>query len=419
MNLELRGRVWYATLLVPPDVRDSLGRVRFKQSLGTSNRREAVLKAAPFIARWKAQISQARGFAGAVSEEVKRWRDALVATDEDSQEMAALLLKDAADQIEERKGFDAAQEFYELSSGLVTPSAQYFDAWKDAIDLIPKTKDQMVKDVGLLIAKFPTLQAITKPAVRRWVDELAADGKGPASIKRVLSFCRHYWRFLHSHAALPEDSAPFTGVIVESKAGKGKAKKTTNLPYSPADVVKLWEAAGKRRIGKAKNAPADTQLADLILLGAHTGARIEELCSVKVDQVTDDTIRIADSKTLAGIREVPIHSHIAALVKRLREESKDGYLLSDLTFNKYEDRSNAIGKRFGRLKAALGFPASHTFHSFRATVATLLENAGVPEGVAADIVGHDKPTMTYGLYSGGADIATKRAALEKVRYPFP
>jgi hypothetical protein len=29
--------------------------------------------------------------------------------------------------------------------------------------------------------------------------------------------------------------------------------------------------------------------------------------------------------------------------------------------------------------------------------ATLLENVGIPEGVAADIIGHDKTTMTYGL----------------------
>jgi len=50
-------------------------------------------------------------------------------------------------------------------------------------------------------------------------------------------------------------------------------------------------------------------------------------------------------------------------------------------------------------------------------VATLLENAGVPEGVAADIIGHDKPTMTYGLYSGGASMKTKREAIEKLAYP--
>jgi hypothetical protein len=39
-----------------------------------------------------------------------------------------------------------------------------------------------------------------------------------------------------------------------------------------------------------------------------------------------------------------------------------------------------------------------------------------PEGVAADILGHDKPTMTYGLYSSGASLAVKREAIEKLQY---
>ena len=38
---------------------------------------------------------------------------------------------------------------------------------------------------------------------------------------------------------------------------------------------------------------------------------------------------------------------------------------------------------------------------------------------AADIVGHDKPAKpatTYGLYSGGSSLATKRKALAKIKY---
>ena len=56
--------------------------------------------------------------------------------------------------------------------------------------------------------------------------------------------------------------------------------------------------------------------------------------------------------------------------------SQDGYLLSGLTFNKYGDRSNAIGKRFGRLKQSLGFSEKKVFHSIRKTVVTLLEDGG-------------------------------------------
>jgi integrase len=131
-----------------------------------------------------------------------------------------------------------------------------------------------------------------------------------------------------------------------------------------------------------------------------------------------------DAKTAAGVREVPIHSHLRATIARLkrasnaaRRGSEDGYLFSGLSENKYGDRSNAIGKRCGRLKASLGFGEQHVFHSIRKTFVTLLENAGVSENLAADIVGHEKPRLTYGLYSGGASVAVKAAAVERVKYP--
>ena len=75
-----------------------------------------------------------------------------------------------------------------------------------------------------------------------------------------------------------------------------------------------------------------------------------------------------------------------------------------------------MGKRFGRLKIDLGFGKQHVFPSIRMTVVTLLENAGVPENVVADIVGHEQTTMTYGLYSGGLSLAVKKEALELLAY---
>lgn len=417
MNIELIGRIWHASLLVPKDVRETLGKTRFKQSLGTANRREAIHLAAPIVAHWKAQIKQARGSTNAVANEALRWKQALMqAPDEDTLDTWEHVLGDKVEAIAETKGYEAAQEFSDIATGRATPSNQYFETWKDQIKLVAKTKDQMVKDVGLLVAEFSTLQAINKASVRHWIDKLLEDGKGDASIRRILSFCRNYWKYVKRYDAVDKESAPFDGVF---EAAPKTKRRTTNLPYAPDDVVQLWTAATERPMGKAKDAPKDVQLAELIMLGAYSGARIEELCAVKTTKVTAHSFKVEDAKTDSGWREVPIHSAIAPLVKRLKESSKDGYLISGLTFNKYGDRSNAIGKRFGRLKTALGFTSAHTFHSFRSTVATLLENAGVPEGVAADIIGHEKPTMTYGLYSGGADMATKKAAIEKVKYPMP
>ena len=68
----------------------------------------------------------------------------------------------------------------------------------------------------------------------------------------------------------------------------------------------------------------------------------------------------------------------------------------------------------------MGFTkGSEVFHSIRKTLITLLENAGVPEGVAADIARREKQSMTYGLYSIGSVLEIKREALAKAVYPAP
>jgi hypothetical protein len=53
-----------------------------------------------------------------------------------------------------------------------------------------------------------------------------------------------------------------------------------------------------------------------------------------------------------------------------------------LTANEYGDRSGALGTRFGRLKTSLGYGKQYVFHSIKKAVATLPENAPVPEGVS-------------------------------------
>ena len=64
----------------------------------------------------------------------------------------------------------------------------------------------------------------------------------------------------------------------------------------------------------------------------------------------------------------------------------------------------------------MDFGKQHVFHSIRKTVVTILENAGVPENVVADIVGQEKTTMTYGLYSGELSLAMKHEAPNKLAY---
>jgi integrase len=104
---------------------------------------------------------------------------------------------------------------------------------------------------------------------------------------------------------------------------------------------------------------------------------------------------------------------LAAIMKRLMEDSADGFVLSGLSENKYGDRSNAIGKPVGRLKKDEGYGETHVFHSIRHTVAHQFKNAGVQEAITADILGHEHEKITFGTYaSDQARLETLRPMLE-------
>ncbi len=55
------------------------------------------------------------------------------------------------------------------------------------------------------------------------------------------------------------------------------------------------------------------------------------------------------------------------------------------------------------------------FLSFR-NLATEPENAGVPLNVAAQLLGHSKGNLSFGLYSGGLGLDVLAEAVGKVSY---
>jgi hypothetical protein len=68
---------------------------------------------------------------------------------------------------------------------------------------------------------------------------------------------------------------------------------------------------------------------------------------------------------MLGRGTIPIHNEIKQVIARLIDTATGQYLISGLSFNKYGDRSNAIGKRFGRLKTRLEYGPDYGFHSIR------------------------------------------------------
>lgn len=436
-HIQRRAHRWYAALDIPKDVRPKFnGKPRFVKSLKTESEREARMLAAPIVAGWKADIEAARGknpelvakLRNALGtdandlnvERIARLRSQLeAAKSAEDREMILEAIEAVAEGIapltseddpeaDDPEAIALAQRVYGLATGQATDD--YVEDWLRTLDNETKTKDLKRLELSRFVSRFPTLSDVSRKEVQRFCERLIGeDGLSRATVQRAVSTWRGYWKYLQAREVVPDDLMPFSGLSLPKVSPKA-AQAAKRLPFAPAEVVQLWKAA------KAKKGYRGQELADLILLAAYTGARREELCSLPVSNVDlkRHFFSIEDAKTKAGWREVPIHPAALATFERLCE-GNDGYLFAKLTENKYGDRSDAIGKRFTKLKTELGFGHQYVFHSIRHTVVTTLMNAGVPLPYIQDIVGHEKD-FTTGTY-GNVSLAVKAKAIKKLKYP--
>lgn len=412
-HIKQRHNRLYAVLAVPRDVQPRLGKTRFIETLGTSDPVEARRRAPLLVARWRKAIAEARDD-GKGRDVVEWYRERLATADAAEREDLLMHLEEVAEKIAEPGGIavEEAKLFYGKATGKIVPTDAHLEDWLKSLPDEAKTKDLKRIEVRRLAAKLPYLSDLSRKAVRDfYVGELEG-GFARATIARALSACRGYWAYLQAEGVVSEYLQPFSKLALPrpERNGNGHGGSVRRKEFDPGDVVKLLKEA--KRSG-------DKELADTIELAMYSGARIEELASLAVDKVNLKAgyFDIGEAKTEAGVRQVPIHPNLRPILRRLIGKRTDGYVLETLTPNKYGDRSNAVGKRFGRLKGRLGFGREHVFHSIRRTVVTILENADVPESIVADIVGHQKRTMTYGLYSGGSSLERKAEAIEKLCYP--
>ncbi|PIT75496.1 tyrosine-type recombinase/integrase [Limnohabitans sp. B9-3] len=416
-HLELRHKTYFALLVVPKDVRHIVGKSKFFETTGTGDLKIAQSLATLKVIKWKAEIAAAR----------TRTSDPDINSAIELQRMLktspAHLVQDVIEEetsrIENAVNSLTAETFNVIATGKRKLLNSFIDEWvknEQRRGLAEKTIAQMKSDVEVLISFLPTSNLLVFEHTNLWIKHVTKTANlSPASVTRIIGSCRNFFKHLKLIGEVAEDAKEAFIVPKESKLSKKRNSKAQNkteswLPFTAGEVERIYSEAIVRK---------DWTLGQLILIGAYTGARIEEICSLKKEHTNleERSVKITDSKTEAGVRIIPIHQTLLPVIEELMTTS-DEYIISNLTKSKFDDRSNAIGKRFGRMKTKLGYSSRHVIHSIRKTFTTQLENAGVNENVTADIIGHEKPRMTYGLYSGGTNLEVKREAISKVSYDF-
>ena len=407
---------WFVEIKIPEDVRNHFGgKTRFTKSLHTDDKEYAELLKLKYVQDWKLQIRAARG---QIDPEVDAQKLRQMYLQRGQTEQAA---KDVAGLIftsEEQLAEDQRVKLYAAATGLRTSTSAHIDDFmvqKKYSPYVETEAQRFLTDV--FAARFPYFEDIDKKDLRLWATDLELGRRGYAPNKRAtvskkLSYVRAYWAYgedRHTDAANIVEHKKIMGEPNKTKAAIGESSNTSYIAFTPDECFRLYDAAV---------ADGYPHLADIIMLGMHTGCRIGELCHMTLDKITSEWFQVADAKTESGNREIPIHRDIQQLIERLKQTSTDGYLLSDLSANNaYNDRSRGMSQKFGRLKSKLGFQTKrHAFHSFRSTLSNRFENAGVEENFAARIIGHKVATMTYGRYSGGIDWELAVETMARIEY---
>ena len=415
---EKRRQKYYAVLDVPKALREQLGiSRRFVKSLQTDSESIARIRVLPVIAKWKQEIALAKASGSSGNELL----DTVIKVRQDTQRLKAQGLDNWEIQMaQEDVAMDAAlgeKNDYSGDHSLANAVsivhgdsillAEHIEEHLENKDSTPKSKD-MARTALIAFAKeFPLAEAVTERGVRDWIIRTMERERklSYSTIKREVSPIKMYWKWLRRYKGLDAPN-PFGDVLPPAPNKNSKSKSSIDvIGFSVSDYHKILEAVPER----------DRNLRNLIVIGAHTGCRIEELCSLRTEDVLSDRVQLVDAKTKAGLRTIPIHNAIIQLVAELVDTSTDGYLISgEKPDNKYAKRSSGIGKRFGRLKTKLGYGRNQVFHSWRHSMTTQLENAERPLNQIQRVIGHTVSGMTFARYSDGLAFETSKEIINLV-----
>lgn len=260
------------------------------------------------------------------------------------------------------------------------------------------------------------LREITVPAIDRLLASVHTD-HGPGAAKSTRSVLSGILGLAVRH-----------GLLTTNPVRDAPARRTARTARGPRALT-AEEASLLRERLAADPAAARQDLPDLVDFLLGTGLRIGEACALRpldVDldaatlTVTGTVIRergrglvIQDvPKTTAGQRTIALPPRAVELLRRRLTASataEDDPVVFPSPQRRLRDPSNTSGDLRKALdRAGFGWVTSHTF---RKTVATRLDEAGLSARQIADHLGHSRPSLTQDVYLGRGTASPRTAAV--------
>lgn len=234
------------------------------------------------------------------------------------------LLSDRVDEVRATHGSNRALFFNGVALGKLTPIMAPVDAWLAERVMKPRQKLDYKRAVTrfadwLVSVKLPSdIEGTARKTAGRYVTE-AFVGRGVhwKTANKSISALSGYWKWMNKKGYASENIWALQSLPKVKLAGVGRH---TKRPFTDDEVSVLLRGN------------PTLVLLDASKIAALSGMRTEEIARLKVEHCANGIMEITDAKTTAGMRSVPIHSDIAAIIKRRCEGKVSGaYLFDELT----------------------------------------------------------------------------------------
>lgn len=451
------GLTYYARVTIPKDRWEDVGRREVVRTLNTRDLKEARARRRKAVAAIHEEVSlelARRGLppldsgwtpswqaeALSVRTEIATASDELAFPDADDHDaLAGLTEKDIKrsvlfdhwEDLRDRLSPKQARQYLDVALGAATPIRLIADRWLRDVggtlagqtvaqhrtslryfgEFLGKATGERDPEVVLQTAG---MEQVPRRVAGEFVEWLQQErGLSAKTTARHLSSLKTFWDWANDKGIIAE--TPWVGMAKGLKAKTRRAAKMDGIkrPYTPDEIEKLLRADPNEGRRWAYGAA----IFDALRLALLTGARVNEICSLRRADITRKgtglRVREEVAKTGRSVREIPLHAFAQSIIKaRLADLSDvcdpEAPLFPELPPEGPDrKRSWRMSKAFPQFRRkVLGESSQVDFHSLRRTFATAWENAAGAGATQCtplalrDLIGHERGDVTERSYIG-------------------
>lgn len=319
-------------------------------------------------------------------------------------------ISEEAKELHDTHGEKVATAFYRTAKGEGVLLPPQIAPWLREQTTTKQTQAQH-RTVLREFSKWAGRELWVQDVTRRYAGEyvgylLGPNGLKPKTVQRYVSSLSSLWAWLEARGLANDNPWLRQGVGKKSKRGEAPPRKQ----WTDAALVKV--------LGATYTARYTLILHDLVKLALVTGARLDELCALKVTDVRKEEdgwwFNITEGKTPAAVRTVPVHDSVAHVLER-RTASSGGFLFDNLVPGGPDGkRSWNASKAFGHFTRSLDLKAGErqTFHSLRKSFVEVMEAKEVPLTTIQLLI---RQSLAFNTYSFGQRVDLRKA-IDELEY---